>query len=328
MSNVTLFNGSPLPAHLQSQELDEVTKKLLGKNGGGARISYKGAVWRMLSGGEEIAKNEDRAMNVVIVNAAAENSRTYYAGTYKEGEALPPTCWSTNGIAPEADVKTKQSASCATCKKNVAGSGGNGQGRACRYSRNLAVTLENDPTGQVFKLQLAATSIFGKIENGVMPLDAYVKMLASQRCPITAVVTEMKFDTTSATPKIGFKPVRYLTPDEYAIATAKGQTPEAIDATHTTVFATDFGTNTPQTANVSSTGESGVGATSNPLPGNVPKVDDDEEALRQQMAALQSKLAAKKAAESAGAGPVVMQTKAAATAPVDTSSILQNWDSQ
>lgn len=320
MSNVTLFNGANLPAHLQTGELDDVTKKLLGKNAGGLRISYKGAVWRMLNNGEEIMKNEDRAMNVVIVNAAEATSRTFYAGQYKEGEATPPTCWSSNGIVPEAEVKNKQSASCATCPKNVAGSG-QGQSRACRYSRNLAVTLENDPNGQVFKLTLSAQSIFGKIENGVMPLDAYVKMLASQRCPVTGVVTEMKFDTSSATPKIGFKPVRHLSKDEYEIAKIKGQSPEAIEATKTTAFAADYGSNDAAAARPAGA------AHAQPAQTVAAASDDEDEALQQQMAALQAKLAAKR--QQTGSEPVVMaQKQQAPAAPASTSDILAAWDKQ
>lgn len=323
MSNVALFNGSNnLPAHLQQQELDEVTKKLLGNKAGGLRISIKGGVWRMLNNGEEVMRNEERAMNVVIVNAAGENSRTFYADGYTEGEAKPPVCWSTNGITPEAEVKTKQAASCATCQKNVAGSGGNGTGRACRYSRNLALTLENDPNGQVFKLTLPATSIFGKIENGVMPLDAYVKLLVSQRVPITSVVTEMKFDTASATPKIGFKAIRYLSAQEYELAKQKGQTPEAIEATKTTAYAADYGSNDPQAAGQSKQpAVSGTpGATHNAAPAG-----NDVDALKAQMAALQAQLAATQA--NGGEAPVVMQQKtAAAPIPPNTAAVLAAWD--
>jgi hypothetical protein len=312
MSNMTLFNGAGnLPAHLQTGEIDEVTKKLLGKGGGGLRISIKGGVWRMLNNGEEVMRNEERALHVVVVNAAAENQRTYYADTYTEGEVKPPTCWSTNGVYPEAEVKTKMAASCAQCQKNVAGSGSNGS-RACKYSRNLALTLENDPNGQVFKINLPAQSIFGKVENGVMPLDAYVKLLASQRVPITAVVTEMKFDTSSATPKIGFKALRYLSAEEYAEAKLKGETPEAIEACKTTVFAADYGSNDAAAAPA-------------PAPKPTTPTLSEADALRTEMARLQAQLAATQAAKE----PVKMEMKEPAKAPPsNTAQLLQAWDNE
>src|SRR3990167_273107 len=135
MSNVTLFSQpQQLQTHLQGIGVDEATRKLAG-GGGGPRISIKGGVFRMLVGGEELAKNEDRAMNVVVVASSPDTARTFYAEGYVEGQdAKAPDCYSSNGSAPEADAKAKQSVTCATCPQNVAGSGHNGT-RACRYSR-------------------------------------------------------------------------------------------------------------------------------------------------------------------------------------------------
>ena len=91
MSELSIFaNG--LPAHLRNAELDETTKALMGGSGNSyKRISIKGSVFRMIINGKEITKNEDRAMNVVIVAAAPKNSRTFYDKAYTEGEALRPT---------------------------------------------------------------------------------------------------------------------------------------------------------------------------------------------------------------------------------------------
>jgi len=41
-------------------------------------------VFRMLVNGEEIAVNEERAMNVIIINSSPVG-RTFYEGTYSEG---------------------------------------------------------------------------------------------------------------------------------------------------------------------------------------------------------------------------------------------------
>ena len=73
MSELTLFSkgGNTLPAHLRNLQLDATTKSLMGGSSGGAskRISIRGGVFRMLVDGKEIAQNEDRAMNIVIVAA-------------------------------------------------------------------------------------------------------------------------------------------------------------------------------------------------------------------------------------------------------------------
>ena len=104
MSDLALFSqgGNTLPAHLRNLELDATTKALMGGGGTGGmkRISIKGGVWRMMVNGKEVAKNEDRAMNVVIVAASPKVSRTFYAKTYVEGEVTAPDCWSADGEVP------------------------------------------------------------------------------------------------------------------------------------------------------------------------------------------------------------------------------------
>lgn len=244
MSNITLFSkgGNVIPAYLQTGEVDAVTKALSG-SGGVPRISIRGGVWRMMQGNEEIAKNKDRVMNVVVVAAAPATSRTFYDGDYVEGENRPPACWSVDGVTPNAEVKNPQASKCQTCPQNIAGSG-QGNSRACRYSRNLAVVLEGDMGGSVYKLNLPAQSIFGKPEGGKMPLEAYAKQLAAHRINVTAVVTEMEFDTDSATPKVVFKANRPLTQEEFAICREQGQTPAAEEAINHTFFVSEEQVNT------------------------------------------------------------------------------------
>ncbi len=237
MSELALFNQN-LPSHLRAAELDETTKALMGGGGGSKRISIEGGVWRMLVNGKEVAQNEDRAMNVVIVAAAQKISRVFYAGTYKKGVVSAPDCWSADGETPDAKAKSPQGKSCATCPQNIKGSG-QGDSRACRFQQRLAVVLENDVGGDVYQLALPSTSIFGAGENGKWPLQTYAKMIASKGAPITSVVTEMRFDTSSSTPKLTFKPVRFLETNEFQTALEQGKSPAAISAITMTVAQTD-----------------------------------------------------------------------------------------
>jgi hypothetical protein len=230
MSEMTLFSkgGNTLPAHLKNLQLDATTKALMGGsgNGGGKRISIRGNVFRMMVDGKEIAQNEDRAMNIIIAAANANVSRTFYAGTYQEGQAMAPTCWSNDGVAPDIKAEQPQASKCASCAQNIKGSG-QGDSRACRFSQRLAVLLENDIRGDIYQLTLPAQSIFGATENGKMPLQSYAKFLGSHGLPVTAVVTEMRFDTASATPRLTFKAVRPLNEEELAQTQEKGQSTEA-----------------------------------------------------------------------------------------------------
>ena len=239
MSNDLAMLDVGLPAHLKALELDDTTKSLMGGGGGGSkRISIEGGVWRLLVNGKEIAQKEERSLNVVIVGAAAKVSRTFYAGVYKKGQSTAPDCWSANGDYPDASVENAQSKSCATCPQNVKGSG-QGEGRACRFSQRLAVVLDNDIGGDVFQLTLPSTSIFGEGEVGKWPLQMYAKMIGGKGVPITAVVTEMRFDTASSTPKITFKPVRFLEANEITQAIEQGKTDAARKAITMTVAQSD-----------------------------------------------------------------------------------------
>jgi hypothetical protein len=241
-NELSMLKGN-LPAHLRGG-VDETTKALMGGVASTGpsikRISIKGSVFRMMVEGKEVAKNEDRSMNIIIVGAAQYNSRSFYEATFTEGQTVKmPDCFSDNGINPNPKSTSPQASACKDCPQNVDGSAPSGKGRACRFSRRLAVVLENDQQGDVFQITLPAQSIFGKGVDGKLPLEAYVRLLGTNNVSVTSVVTEMRFDTSSATPKLTFKAVRYLEEDEFANALAKGKTPEAKAAIGLTPAAVD-----------------------------------------------------------------------------------------
>ena len=239
MSNVALFSGSNVPAFAKKGELSDLAKSLAGgAGGGGKRVSIKGGVFRLLVAGKEVAAIDERYLDVVIVNAAPKIGRTFYAKAY-DGETLTgPDCWSENGETPNPDAANKQSDRCATCPQNVKGSG-MGESRACRFSQRLAVVLADNVDGDVMQLQLPATSIFGKEEGDKRPLQAYARYLAAQGVSPETLVTRMQFDTKAEAPKLFFKPMRWLTEEEYESAVRQGQTDDAKRAITMTVAKTD-----------------------------------------------------------------------------------------
>ena len=240
MSDLALFSqgGNTLPAHLRNLELDATTKALMGGGGSGKRISIKGGVFRMVVGGKEVAQNDDRAMNVIIVRAAEKVSRSFYAGTYVEGQNAAPACQSTDGVAPDKGVKNPQSTNCQNCQQNIKGSG-QGDSRACRFNQRVALALENNIGGDVYQLTLPGQSIFGTGDNGKMPLQQYAKFLGGHGLPVGTVVTEMRFDTASATPKLTFRAVRPLSVEELAESKRQGESADALNAVTLTVTQID-----------------------------------------------------------------------------------------
>ena len=239
---MTLFGGegNSLVSSDLFKSLLETNKTLSGGPGGGVpRISIKGGRFREMIGGEQTRTFKGDKINLIIVNAAPL-ARTYYEGTYDPNNAAPPVCWSADTRVPSPDVAedNKMSDSCSTCPMNIKGSG-QGDSRACRYSQRLAVVLEGDEDNTVYQMQLPATSIFGEAQKGLMGMQAYAKLLGVHNTPITAIVTEVAFDTDSETPKLYFKPLRPLEEDELRTAVAARDSEEAKAALTMTVSQAD-----------------------------------------------------------------------------------------
>lgn len=205
-----LKNRANLPAHVIAKE-DTVGSKLAGGALGVKRISIRGGVWRLMAGNEELGVNDSRTLNVVIVDAAPSVYRTYYAKKYVEGENMTPACWSTDSKTPAGTVPAhqRQADTCNNCPQNIKGSA-EGDRRACRIQHRVAVALPEDPEGDLFQMIFPATSLLGEPKNGYSPLRAYAKLLTQNNVRMGAVVTEMKFDTDSATPKVMFKAVDFV----------------------------------------------------------------------------------------------------------------------
>lgn len=232
MSAMTLFGtqDNTALALLDGVE-DTLTSTIAGGSGGNnRRISIKGGVFRQVINGKEVSVNEERAMNVVLVNAAPV-SRMFFAGTYTEGQVTKPTCWSSDTQTPAKEVpeENRQASRCLDCKQNVKGS--SGTGRACRFQQRVAVMLDGEiDKKEIYQLTLPATSIFGDAENGKMPLQAYGRHLKAHNTHAISIITEMRFDTASPTPKLTFKPIRALSADELRAAVEMKDAPETIKA--------------------------------------------------------------------------------------------------
>jgi hypothetical protein len=235
MSELTLFKGG-VPAYLQGLD-DDTTNTLAGGELGQRRISIKGGVFREMIGSKEYRVSEERAMGVIIIKAAPTTHRTYFSGAYVEGQAASPDCWSSNGQTPDASVPEaqRQAPRCMECPQNVKGSG-QGDSRACRYQQRIAVLLEGEvEKREVYQVILPATSVFGDGEKGKLPLQAYARHLKAHGTPIAGVITEMRFDTASPTPKLVFKPVRPVTEEELEVVREMRNSPEAEEAIKLTV---------------------------------------------------------------------------------------------
>lgn len=228
MSNDLMTLSGNLPDYLRAAEADSITKSLAGGGNALKRISIKGRVWRLMEGNKEIAKNESLSVQLVIADAAPATARTWYSKAYdSKAEGVVPDCWSPDGEVPSQKSKARQADRCRDCPKSIRGSASNGQGAACRIQHRVAVSLPGDPN-EFFQMIFPATSLLGEEKNGYMPLKMYANKLSNNRpaIPISAVITELKFDTDAETPKVMFKPIGYLPQGEYEALRAKREAGE------------------------------------------------------------------------------------------------------
>ena len=136
---------------------------------------------------------------IIILGIAPEGNtsyRTLYLTPYKDGDTSPPDCWSADGIHPSPKSFAKQSADCASCPKNVAGTSSTGKGKACGSRKRLVVVFANDPEMRLFSMDLSSTALFGisaRAAEGYLTLADYAKMLKQGGAFFEGVVTEVCF---------------------------------------------------------------------------------------------------------------------------------------
>jgi len=228
MSNLTILNQD-LPDFLQTAGVSELTKNLAGRTGV-KRIVPKNGIFRKVVGGEEMGKVKGD-LNVVIINASPKVGRIFYAKQWTpEAEPTAPDCFSNDGNVPDAGSTNAQSDRCDTCEQNIKGSG-MGNSKACRYSRRIAVTLEEDfgtsLEGSVYQMNLASKSLFGdSVGDNTHPFESYTKYLANNGKSLDYVVTKLSFNEDNDNQSILFTPVRFINKDEYTVTSKASVLPE------------------------------------------------------------------------------------------------------
>lgn len=240
MGDLTIFK-SDIPVASRAEGMSDLAKSLAttASSNVSRRIVARNRSFRRLVNGEEVGKLKSDVLNVIIVNALPRVSRQFYAQAYDpNGTPTLPDCWSNLGDVPDAKSSDPQAASCSTCPQNVAGSGG-GNRRACAFQRRIAVILENDPHGEVYQMNLASTTLFGKGEGNTHPFESYLNYLAANNESIDRIVTEISFDENSDVNSLLFTPVRHLTPEEGEVATNAGRSAASKNAVAFTVAAQD-----------------------------------------------------------------------------------------
>jgi len=228
MSNIALLNQD-LPDFLQTAGVSDLTKALAGKSGV-KRIVPKNGIFRKMVGSEEMGKVKGD-LEVVIVNASPKVGRIFYAKQWTpDSEPSAPDCFSNDGVAPDAGAGSPQASRCDTCAQNIKGSG-QGTSKACRYSRRIAVVLEEEfgtsLEGEVYQMNLASKSLFGdSVGDNTHPFESYTKYLANNGKSLDYVVTQLSFNEDNDNQSILFTPTRFINKGEYAVTSKVAAKPE------------------------------------------------------------------------------------------------------
>ena len=229
MSNVTLFSKQELPDFLQNAGVSELTKQIAGR-ARVKRIVPKNGIFRKVVGGEEMGKVKGN-LDVVIVNTLPQVGRIFYAQAWSaDAEPTAPDCFSNDGRSPDPKANNPQSSRCDSCDQNTKGSG-QGQSKACRYSRRIAVLLAEDfdtnLEGEVYQMNLASKSLFGAGDaNNAHTFESYAKYLSSNGRSIDQIVTQISFNENNDNQSVLFTPTRYINRHEYEVSQRVADTPE------------------------------------------------------------------------------------------------------
>lgn len=228
MSNIELFKPNAVPAHAQalfedSNIADKQTVPSLG---------YEGKVWSVALDGKKTRLTKRNAdgdeepvsvMKVVVLDYAKRRGRSFYEGGYDPNKTSAPVCWSDDGITPDASAVNKQSSKCEGCPQSIKGSKITDTGvetTACSQHRMLAVVPANKLDFTPLRMKIAVTSDYDKkspdqASQGWHAFSQYTDYLTSNGVKHTAaLVTKMKFDSSTAYPKIFFAADRWLEANE------------------------------------------------------------------------------------------------------------------
>ena len=219
MSNLVPFEKQNLPTNANTLSAmggeDDLSS---GVSGGFGVISFRGSKWRVKHNGEETLLLDKQgetmpSIRLLILKGNKYISKNYYEGKYVEGSTDSPTCWSLDGIHPDAAVENPVSPNCAACPKNQFGSritDSGSKAKACSDTRRLAVVpegdYENSQFGGPLLLRVPAASL--------TELAQYGRAMKAKGFPYNTVITRVSFDTDAAYPKLKFNAVRPINDEE------------------------------------------------------------------------------------------------------------------
>jgi hypothetical protein len=215
MTNLTIFKN-PNAVAASALPPSKLGAQIASSMGGYNRIATNtNGTFKRIVNGEQVGKAIRGEFNAIILAMLEKPSRSYYEKDYDpDAKGSAPDCFSNLGDKPEASAANRQSANCASCPKNIEGSGKNGKGKACRFSRKVALFLDGDESGDVYQFNIPAKSLFGKGTGNTLPFEQYCRHLVSNGAAPDRVVTTIAYNLDAETMELNFTAERFITPEE------------------------------------------------------------------------------------------------------------------
>jgi hypothetical protein len=215
MTNLTIFkNPNAVAVALPPSKMG--TQIASGMGGYNRIATNTNGTFKRIVNGEQVGKAIRGEFNAIILAMLDKPSRSFYASDYDpDAKGSAPDCFSNLGDKPEASASNRQAANCASCSKNIEGSGKLGKGKACRFSRKVALFLDGDESGDVYQFNIPAKSLFGKVTGNVLPFEQYCRHLVSNQAAPDRVVTTVAYNLDAETMELTFTADRFITVEEY-----------------------------------------------------------------------------------------------------------------
>jgi len=183
------------------------------------RISTRASRYRLIDQGVETVIGTELKVIIVAVNPVV--SKIWYDKAYSEAnDSVRPTCFSNDGVKPDASIENPVSPNCSQCPKNVRGSRitpSGAQSKECNDIRHIAVVPSADPS-KVYGLTVPVSAM--------KAFRVYFKELSQYGMIPEEVVTTLGFDDTASYPKMTFKHFGFVPEKHLKTVEEMGATPE------------------------------------------------------------------------------------------------------
>jgi hypothetical protein len=209
-----VMDVNSIPAHLRATE-PAGNQMDAGAGMGGPRLSIKGKQFRYIDGDEEINNPFGQPIDVVVVATDPPRglAKSFYEGSFVDGEDKSPVCYSADGLTPDSGSEKPQHETCQVCPHNKFGTsrkedGSMGKGKACRDLKRVFVTQAHDVSNAVYELRVPATSLKN--------MQAFGKQVEKASVKLHGVICRLNFNAETS-PTLTFTFGGFLGEDAFNI---------------------------------------------------------------------------------------------------------------